>query len=157
MNSVARLLQQWDRRERPIHQHVLPGKQLRLSLFDLINPLNKQNAYPTLQHCSGPTRIGLAHPWRFQPYGTPHARATEHPNAEAGPSSLSLLRVPYVGLQTPHPSGGLSEATTDAVTTQPTTEEDGDSVSDFYSSHIPRVAERSPGVRNQHGRGFLVG
>ena len=157
MNSVAWLLLRWDRRERPIHQHVLPGKQLRLSLFDLINPLQWQNAYPTFQHCSGPTRVGMAHPWRFQPYGTPHARTTEHANAEAGPSSLSLLRVPYVGLQTPHPSGGLSEVTIDAVTTQPTTEEDGDSVSNFYSSHIPRVAERSPGARSQHGREFLAG
>ena len=86
---------------------------------------------------------------RFQPYGASRARQYEHRNAEAGPSTLVLPPA----LQTPQPSGGISETTADAEKTQSTTEEDKVPVSSFYCSHIPRVIEWSFGVRRPSGPG----
>jgi hypothetical protein len=75
-------------------------------------------------------------------------RTNEHRNAEAGPSTLALPPVPYVGPPTSQPSGGISETTADAETKETITEEDEAPVSDFYCSHIPRVTESLFGVRS---------
>ncbi|KAF9646525.1 hypothetical protein BDM02DRAFT_3000293 [Thelephora ganbajun] len=58
---------------------------------------------------------------------------------------------PYVGEPTSQPSGGISETTADAATTQPTTEEGQVPVSNFYCPHILRVTEWSFGVRRPSG------
>ena len=100
---------------------------------------------------------------RLQPYGMSGARPYKHRNAEAGPSSLVPPAVPFIDLPTPQPSGGISETTADAETTQKITEEDKVPVSDFYCSHIPHVTEWSFGVRHPNGpsapaaKGSLVG
>ena len=95
---------------------------------------------------------------RFHPYGRSYARRSEHRNAEAGPSTLLPAPVPYVGYPTLQPSGGMiSETTADAEKEPTTTEEDKVPVSNFYCSHIPRVVERSFGVRrSQSGPSALV-
>jgi hypothetical protein len=77
----------------------------------------------------------------FQPHGTSLVHATEHVNAEVGPSTLPPPNDPSVGLPTPQPSGGISEMTVDAEN-QPSTEEGQVAVSNFYRSHIPRVSDR---------------
>jgi len=78
---------------------------------------------------------------RFQPYGTPSARLSEHTNAEAGPSTLTPLHISYMVSSAMHPAGGLSEATADADNNQSIIEEDAAPVSSFYCSRIPRVTE----------------
>ncbi|KAF9650790.1 hypothetical protein BDM02DRAFT_3111579 [Thelephora ganbajun] len=82
------------------------------------------------------------------------ARTSEHRNAEAGPSTLVSPPIPYIGLPTSQPSGGMiSETTADAVTSQTLTEEAEVPVSSLYRSHIPRVTEWSFGVRGPSGPG----
>ena len=87
--------------------------------------------------------IELGQAGRFQRhrrvYSTPGA---EHANTEAGPSSPTLSRVQSFGTPKTQPSGGVSETTADAETNQyNNTEENKGSVSNFYSSRIPRVAD----------------
>ena len=65
---------------------------------------------------------------------TPRAQATEH--RIAGPSTL----VPHLALS--QPTGGFTpETSANAETNQTPTEVDEAQVSDFYHSHLPRVAE----------------
>ena len=90
---------------------------------------------------------------RFQPYGVSRARQYEHRDAEAGPSTLVLPPIPYVGPPTPQPSGGISETTANAKTKQTITEEEEVPVSSFYCSHIPHVTEWLFGVRRPSGPG----
>lgn len=78
---------------------------------------------------------------RFHPYGTPRAHRNEHWNAEAGPSTLVPPPAKHMARPTTHPSGGTSEATADAETQQPITEEETAPVSNFYWSCVPRVIE----------------
>ena len=90
---------------------------------------------------------------RFQPYGMSRTRPNEYRNAEAGPSTLTAPLIPYVGLPTSQPSGGISETAADAATTQTNTEEEEAPVSNFYCSRIPHVTEWSFGVRSPNGPG----
>ena len=78
---------------------------------------------------------------RFQPYGMSHTRLNEYRNAEAGPPTLMVPPVPYVGPPMLQLSGGRSPTTADAESTHKATEEEEVPVSKFYCSHIPRVAE----------------
>jgi hypothetical protein len=117
----------------------------RSSLHKLIGT-SIQNVQTPHQPSTGPARTGLM-PRQFQPYGTHHARPNERRNVEAGPSTLIPPPAPYLTPQTTNPSGGTSEATADAENNQPVTEEEEAPVSSFYCSHIPRVTERSFGVR----------
>ncbi|KAF9779717.1 hypothetical protein BJ322DRAFT_337069 [Thelephora terrestris] len=83
------------------------------------------NVPTTNQSMSGPSRTGQSSTRRFQPYGTSRAREPEQRNAEAGPSTITLPQVAYVGSPTPEPTGGLiPEAKADANNEQPFTEEE---------------------------------
>jgi len=97
---------------------------------------------------SGPVRTGQDSARRFQPYGTSRAQRTERQNAEAGPSTLTRPRVPYIDLPIPQPTGGMiPETTADAESNNHTTEEQEALVSKFYHSRAPRVTDYSFGVR----------
>jgi hypothetical protein len=68
----------------------------------------------------------------------------------AGPSTITLPQVTYVGSPTPEPTGGLiPETTADAEINQTFTEEEETPVSNFYRSHIPHVTDWSFRHRNQ--------
>ena len=69
------------------------------------------------------------------------ARSYGNGNAEAGSSTLAPPPVPYVGLPTLQPSGGISETTADAEQPNQITEEDEVPVSNFYRSQILHVTE----------------
>ena len=97
---------------------------------------------------TGPARTGKDRKQRHQPYGTDRARGTEGTGAVAGPSTLPPSPVLSVRSPTTQPSGGTSEATTDAENDQLTQEEDEVPVSNCYRSRIPRSAHRSFGVRS---------
>ena len=111
---------------------------------------------PSYLPSTGPTRPGLIPTMRFQPYETSRAHVNEHRNAEAGSSTLAPPFVPYVGLPTPQPSGGISEMPADAGINNTTIEEDKVPVSNFYCSRIPHMTESLSGVRPPRGQGALA-
>jgi len=105
--------------------------RVRLSLCDNFNTFPQQNVQPLYQPSTGANRTGLISTARFQPYGMSHSRTNEYGYAEAGPSTMVPQSVPYVGLPTLQPSGGISETTADAESNQTNTEEDKAPVSIF--------------------------
>ena len=71
---------------------------------------------------------------------------------QEGPSTIALEEVPYVGSQTPPPTGGLiPETAADAKEQQQITEGEEAPVSNFYRSNIPRVTHWSFGIRRSPG------
>ena len=116
------------------------------SLCNYANTFPRQDVRPQYLSGTGPTRTRPIQTGQFQPYGASRARANEHRNMEAGPSTLVPPPVPYVGPPT-QPSGGSSKTAADAATNQSTREEDKTPVSNFYCSHILHVTEWSSGVR----------
>jgi len=140
VNSPARLL--GSRPERARYHRVLPGKFSSLMiLVKSVDALSQENVYSSYWASTGPTRTGPMQTGRPQPYGMPRTHPNERENAEAGPSNLVALPVPYVGPPAPQPSGGISETTADAEINQTITEEEETTVSNFYCSHIPHVTE----------------
>ena len=108
--------------------------RVSLSSYNPVDALPQENVFTHHQPGAGPTRTELRSAGRYQPYGRFPVRQSEHRNAEAGPSTLVPPPVPYVGLPTLLPSGGvISETTADAEKAQ-TTGEDEVPVSNFYCS-----------------------
>ena len=106
---------------------------------------------------TGPTRTDLTQTGRSQPYGTSHTRPSEYGNAEAGPSTLTapLVVIPYVDPSMSQPSGGYPRLrpTQKRRKQLQKKKENKASVSSFYCTHIPRIAEWSLSVRSPNGPG----
>ena len=84
--------------------------QLRLSLYDLVDPSRPQNVLVPYQFSTGPDRNKLIPTGRFQPYGM-HRAGTAEPgnaNAQAVPE-----HTPSIGSQTTEPSGEIDELAAD--------------------------------------------
>lgn len=84
---------------------------------------------------------GMMQTRRFRPYETPRARSNEHANMEAGLSNIAPPPVQYVAPLPTSLSGETTEATANAETIQPITDENAAPVSNFYCSHIPHATE----------------
>ena len=78
----------------------------------------------------GPAWAETAKPLGFVPYEPHRVRRTKHTGVKAGPSRLPQ-----------EPTGGLSEATADAVPNRTTEEENKAPVSNFHRSRIPHSAD----------------
>ena len=78
---------------------------------------------------------------RFMPYGVYVPRHSVHGVVEAGPSTQRYPHIPYGTLPTIQPTGRIPETTANAEQNELTTEEEESSVSGFYCSPIPHVAD----------------
>ena len=84
--------------------------QLRLSLYDLVDPSRPQNVLVPYQFSTGPDRNKFIQTGRFQPYGMHRAGTAEHVNVDA---QVASELTPSVGSQTPEPSGEIDELAAD--------------------------------------------
>ena len=120
----------------------------RLSSCNPVDAFPQENVNTYHQPSTGPIRTELMSVGGYRPYERSRTQRNEHRNAEAGPSTLAPSPIPYVGLSTLQPSGGVtSESTADAEQVQTIKEEDKVPVSNFYCSLIPHVIEWLFGVR----------
>ena len=133
------------------------GFRVQLLLRNPADTFLQGNANTSHWPMIGPTRAETTHTGRYQPYGVSRARPDRYGNAEAGLSTLVAPPVPYIGLPTTRPSGGISETTADAKQTKKFTEEHRAPVSNFYCSSIPRVTDCLFSVRNPRSPGSTAG
>jgi len=116
------------------------GFRVRSSLRKPANTFSQGNVNTSNWQWTGPTEPETTRARRFHPYAVPRTRPNLYENAEAGPSTLAAISVPYIGPPTIQPSGGISERRADAQTTHQTSENSRVPVSNFYCSHVSRVS-----------------
>jgi hypothetical protein len=156
-STVAHLRGMVERRSSPQPQRRgdrLPEVRARPQSTD---SSGESSVVPTgYQSRAGPIRAAPGYHSRlYQPYRAPPIEHVDE--EEEADQSTSTPRNPSVGSSTARPFGGQSKTTADAEKQKDPTEEDDAPVSHFYHGRVPRVSNRSFGVRRQRKPGLPRG